>query len=98
VVLRGLRKSSLVEEAAGDRTRRKKSSSPKRVKNKTKLLLGNIWGEFLETTGFSKHIGTNIADFSWTDTKGVLTAKEAKEAKLVDRIAYPDEIQDELKS
>lgn len=73
----------------------RKSSSPA-SKEQTKLLLDNIWGEFLQATGTSRKISVQTLQ-ALTDTKGVLTAKEAKESKLVDRIAYPDEIQDELK-
>lgn len=74
----------------------RKSSSPE-SKEQTKLLLNGIWGEFLQATGNSRKISLQTLQ-TLTDTKGILTAKEAKEAKLVDRIAYPDEIQDELKT
>ncbi len=73
----------------------RKSSSPA-SKEQTKKLLGDIWSDILETTGKARQIPTETLQ-TLADTKGILTPKDAKSSKLVDRIAYPDEIQEELK-
>ncbi len=73
----------------------RKSSSPA-SKEQTQKLLGDIWSDILTTTGKARQIPiANLQKLA--DTKGILTPKDAQSAKLVDRIAYPDEIQDELK-
>lgn len=65
-------------------------------REQTEKLLNDIWGEFIATT--SKSRGMSAADLQKvTNTKGYLTAQEAKAAKLVDRIAYTDEMIEELK-
>jgi protease IV len=73
----------------------RKSSSPA-SKEQTQKLLGDIWSDILDTTGKARQIPTETLQ-KLADTKGVLTPKDAQSAKLVDRIAYPDEIQEELK-
>ncbi len=73
---------------------RQRSSEPS--KQQTRKLLGDLWGEFLTTTGKSRNIPVPALQ-AIAESKGVLTPEEAKTAKLVDRVAYPDEIQDELK-
>ena len=73
---------------------RQRSSEPS--KQQTRKLLGDIWGEFLTTTGKSRNIPVPQLQ-ALAESKGVFTPEEAKTAKLVDRVAYPDEIQDELK-
>jgi protease IV len=65
-------------------------------REQTEKLLNDIWGEFIATT--SKSRGMSAAELQKvTNTKGYLTAQEAKAAKLVDRIAYTDEMIEELK-
>ncbi len=73
---------------------RQRSSEPS--KEQTRKLLGDLWGEFLTTTGKNRNLP--VAQLQeLANTKGVFTPKDAKAAKLVDRVSYPDEIQDELK-
>lgn len=73
----------------------RKSSSPA-SKEQSQKLLGDIWSDFLNTTGKARSISAQTLQ-TLADTKGLLSPKEAQAAKLVDRIAYPDEIQEELK-
>jgi len=73
---------------------RQRSSEPS--KEQTRKLLGDLWGEFLTTTGKDRNIPVPALQ-ALVESKGVLTPEEAKTAKLVDRVAYPDQIQDELK-
>ncbi len=73
---------------------RRSSSEPNKVQ--TRKLLGDLWGEFLTTTGKNRNLPVPQLQ-ALADTKGVLTAQDAKTGKLVDRIAYADEIQTELK-
>ena len=73
---------------------RQRSSEPS--KEQTRKLLGDLWGEFLTTTGKDRNISVPTLQ-ALAESKGVLTPEEAKTAKLVDRVAYPDQIQDELK-
>ncbi len=73
---------------------RRSSSEPS--KEQTRKLLGDLWGEFLSTTGKNRNLPVAQLQ-ALADTKGVLTPKDAQTAKLVDRVAYPDEIQEELK-
>jgi protease IV len=73
----------------------RKSSSPA-SKEQTQKLLGDIWSDVLTTTGKARQIPVETLQ-KLADTKGILTPKDAQSAKLVDRIAYPDEIQEELK-
>ena len=73
---------------------RQRSSEPS--KEQTRKLLGDLWGEFLSSTGTDRNLPVPQLQ-ALADNKGVLTPQDAKAAKLVDRIAYPDEIQEELK-
>ncbi len=73
---------------------RKKRSDASR--EQTQKLLGDIWGEFVATTSQGRNM-TQEEVLKISDTKGYLTAKEAKDAKLIDRIAYTDEMIEELK-
>lgn len=73
---------------------RQRSSEPS--KEQTRKLLADLWGEFLTTTGKDRNISVPTLQ-ALAESKGVLTPEEAKTAKLVDRVAYPDQIQDELK-
>ena len=73
---------------------RQRSSEPS--KEQTRKLLGDLWGEFLTSTGKDRNIPVPQLQ-ALAESKGVFTPEEAKTAKLIDRVAYPDEIQDELK-
>jgi protease IV len=59
-------------------------------------LLGDIWGEFIGTVATSRKIDKTKVQ-SIADNLGVIDANTAKAQKLVDRIAYFDEIEGELK-
>jgi protease IV len=65
-------------------------------REQTEKLLNDIWGEFIATTSKSRGMSAENLQ-KVTNTKGYLTAQEAKAAKLVDRIAYTDEMIEELK-
>jgi protease IV len=73
---------------------RKDRSQPSR--EQTAKLLGDIWQEFLQTTSAARKLKPEDVD-KISDTKGMLTPEEGKNAKLFDRIAHTDEIIDELK-
>ncbi|MBD2325631.1 signal peptide peptidase SppA [Alkalinema sp. FACHB-956] len=73
---------------------RQRSSNPS--KEQTTKLLNDIWGEFLTATGKARNLDPNVLQ-KLSDTKGILTAADAKQAKLVDRVVYADEVLDELK-
>jgi protease-4 len=60
-------------------------------------LLNDIWGEILADIAPSRQ--TTVEDIQKTvDTEGLIRARVAKDAKLIDRIAYRDEIYDALKA
>jgi protease IV len=59
-------------------------------------LLGDIWGEFTSTVAKSRKIEKQEVQ-SIADNLGVIDANTAKVEKLVDRIAYFDEVETELK-
>ena len=60
------------------------------------LLLGDLWGVFLADVGASR--GLPQAELQrMADERGVFLAEEARTLKLVDRLAYYDELQQELK-
>jgi protease IV len=65
-------------------------------REQTEKLLNDIWGEFVATTSKSRGMTPEQLQ-KVTNTKGYLTAQEAKAAKLVDRLAYTDEMIEELK-
>jgi protease IV len=65
-------------------------------REQTEKLLNDIWGEFIATTSKSRGMTAEQLQ-KVTNTKGYLTAQEAKAAKLVDRLAYTDEMIEELK-
>lgn len=58
-------------------------------------LLNDLWQEFLTTTASSRKLTPQQLQ-ALADEKGVLSAEEAKEKGLVDRIAYVDEVRAEL--
>ncbi len=58
-------------------------------------LLGDVWGNLIEDMGVSRDL--SIADIQQVvDTEGMIRAKQAKEAGLVDRVIYRDVILAEL--
>jgi protease-4 len=59
-------------------------------------LLNDLWSEFLTDVGESRNLQPNQLQ-AIANTKGILLPEEATAAKLVDRVAYFDEVVDELK-
>ena len=58
-------------------------------------LLGDVWGNLIEDIGVSR--GLSVADIQKVvDAEGMIRAEQAKEAGLVDRVIYRDEILAEL--
>ena len=67
------------------------------VENRQQLqhLLGDIWGNLLQDMGATR--GLTVADIQKVvDTEGMIRAEQAKEAGLIDRVIYRDEILTEL--
>jgi protease IV len=65
------------------------------ARQETQELLNNLWGDFKTSVGTSRQI-TSAAIQKIADDRGILTAAQAIENKLVDRTAYPDQILAEL--
>lgn len=64
-------------------------------RQQTTALLDDLWGEFLSGVGEGR--GISRSDLQQiADQKGFLLAEEAQELGLVDRLAYDDEIKQEL--
>ena len=60
------------------------------------LLLGDLWSVFLADVGASRGLSVTALQ-AMADERGVFEAADAKSRKLVDRLAYYDELQTELK-
>jgi protease IV len=65
-------------------------------RQQTAKLLNDIWQEFLDTSGKSRKLDAKALQ-ALSDSKGLLTPQQAKDAKVVDRLVYNDEMIDELK-
>lgn len=65
-------------------------------REQTRKLLGDIWTDFLSTTSKARNIPTKQLQ-AIADRSGQLEPDEAVKEKLVDRIAYSDEMIAELK-
>ncbi len=65
-------------------------------RQQTQALLGTLWSEFLATVGKSRKITPDQLQ-AIADSQGELTAGEAKKRRLVDKLAYPDEVVADLK-
>ncbi len=65
-------------------------------REQTRKLLGDIWTEYLETTSKSRQL-TPQALQAIADRSGTVEPQEAVKDKLVDRVAYSDEMVTELK-
>jgi protease IV len=61
------------------------------ARQETQQLLNNIWSEFKTSIGASRQITTDTIQ-KLADDRGVLTASQSIQNKLVDLKAYPDEI------
>lgn len=65
-------------------------------RQQTQALLTDLWGEILGAIAGSR--GRSVAQLqAIAGRQGILSAREAKAAKLVDRISHPDEIEAELR-
>jgi protease IV len=64
-------------------------------REQTETLLGDLWREFLTTAGKGRQLTPQKLQ-EIVDSKGMLVAKEAKQAGLFDRVVYDDEIEAEL--
>ena len=65
-------------------------------RQQTQALLGSLWSEFLGTVGKSRKL-TPAQLQAIADSSGELTAGEAKKRRLIDRVAYQDEVVADLK-
>jgi protease-4 len=65
-------------------------------RQQTQALLGSLWSEFLGTVGKSRKIQPDQLQ-AIADSSGELTAAEAKKRRLIDRVAYLDEVVADLK-
>jgi protease IV len=62
----------------------------------TQQLLNNLWGDFKGSVASSRKLTPDSIQ-KIADDRGTLTASQSIKEKLVDRTAYPDEVQTELK-
>jgi protease IV len=62
----------------------------------TQQLLNNLWGDFKGSVASSRKLTPDLIQ-KIADDRGTLTASQSIKEKLVDRTAYPDEVQTELK-
>lgn len=60
-------------------------------RQQTQQLLGNIWGEWLRTIAPSRQVTPQQLQ-AFSNTEGILLANTALKGKLVDQIAYGDEV------
>ncbi len=73
----------------------RKDFSPEN-RQQTQQLLNVLWGEFISQVGESRQLTSQKLQ-EIVDSKGILNSQEAKEEGLVDRVAYFDEIVEEVK-
>lgn len=62
----------------------------------TQALLNTLWGEFLNVTAKSRKLTPQQLQ-AIADTQGVVSAPEALQRRLIDKVAYFDEVVTELK-
>ena len=65
-------------------------------RQQTQTLLSTLWGEFITTVGENRKIPPQQLQ-AIANTQGEFTASEARQRRLVDRVAYLDEIVADLK-
>ena len=65
------------------------------ARQETQQLLNNLWIEFKAAIGSSRQVTPDSIQ-KMADDRGILTAAQSIQSKLVDRTAYPDEILVEL--
>jgi protease IV len=66
------------------------------ARQETQQLLNNLWSDFKVSIGTSRQLTPNVIQ-KIADERGVLTASQSINNKLVDRTAYSDEVLLELK-
>ena len=66
------------------------------ARQETQELLNNLWGDFKTTVSSSRKL-TPASIQTVADERGILSAKQAIDSRLIDQTAYPDEIVAELK-
>ena len=66
------------------------------ARQETQELLNNLWGDFKTTVSTSRKLTPDSIQKA-ADQRGMLTARQAIDSRLVDRTAYPDEVIAELK-
>jgi protease IV len=72
-----------------------KKMSPEN-RQQTERLLGDIWSEFLNTVGETRKLKATQLQ-AIVDNRGILMADEALNSKLIDKVAYFDEVVTEIK-
>lgn len=65
-------------------------------RQQTQRLLNDLWGDFRATVGNSRKLTPQQIQ-TIADNKGLLMANEAKNSRLVDKVAYFDEVVTDLK-
>ncbi|MFB2936898.1 signal peptide peptidase SppA [Aerosakkonemataceae cyanobacterium BLCC-F154] len=65
-------------------------------RQQTQRLLNDIWGDFRSTVGTSRQLSPQQIQ-TIADSKGLLMANEAQKGRLVDKVAYFDEVVTDLK-
>jgi len=65
-------------------------------RQQTQRLLNDLWGDFRATVGSSRKLTPQQIQ-AIADNKGLLMANEAKNSRLVDKVAYFDEVVTDLK-
>ncbi|NJN74070.1 MAG: signal peptide peptidase SppA [Limnothrix sp. RL_2_0] len=65
-------------------------------REQTQAFLDDLWGEFKNTTAGDRPIDSNLIQ-NLANTEGIIDPETAKSADLITRVAYFDEILDELK-
>lgn len=66
------------------------------ARQETQQLLNNLWGDFKTSVGSSRQL-TPESIQKMSDDRGMFTAAQSIKNKLVDRVAYPDQMSAELK-
>ena len=74
----------------------RKDMSPE-SREQTQLLLDDVWGNLTAAIEHSRKLEAGALQ-KIADQKGLIRADDAKQFKLVDRVAYLDEVLDELKA
>ena len=65
------------------------------ARQETQQLLNNLWGDFKTSVGSSRQL-TPESIQKMSDDRGMFTAAQSIKNKLVDRVAYPDQMSVEL--